>query len=101
MQKLRITYVHYLQIAAPVSAHYYSIKFSTVAVVPELLKFRAFIINESFIPSVLKGYKVLESIKFRSRKPRLTAVGIRFADHATPSIRKSWRSLGRYSTLAD
>jgi hypothetical protein len=37
----------------------------------------------------------------------LTAVGIRCADHATPSIRKSWhyadkrRSLGRYSSLAD
>jgi hypothetical protein len=25
-----------------------------------------------------------------SRKPRLTAVGIRCADHATPSIRRSW-----------
>jgi hypothetical protein len=25
-----------------------------------------------------------------SRKPRLTAVGIRCADHATQSIRKSW-----------
>jgi hypothetical protein len=25
-----------------------------------------------------------------SRKPRLTAVGIRCTDHATPSIRKSW-----------
>jgi hypothetical protein len=25
-----------------------------------------------------------------SRKPRLTVVGIRCTDHATPSIRKSW-----------
>jgi hypothetical protein len=25
-----------------------------------------------------------------SRKPRLTSVGIRCADHATPSIRQSW-----------
>jgi hypothetical protein len=24
------------------------------------------------------------------RNPRLTAMGIRWADHATPSIRKSW-----------
>jgi hypothetical protein len=46
-----------------------------------------------------------------SRKLRLTAVGIRWADHATPTIRKSWhqlrlevavcRSVGRYSYLAD
>jgi hypothetical protein len=28
--------------------------------------------------------------RLRSRKPWLTAVGIRWADHATPSIRKSW-----------
>jgi hypothetical protein len=26
----------------------------------------------------------------RSRKPGLTAVGIRCVDHATPSIRNSW-----------
>jgi hypothetical protein len=43
-----------------------------------------------------------------SRNPRLTAVGIRCADHATPSIAKlginfadKQRSLGRYSSLAD
>jgi hypothetical protein len=46
--------------------------------------------------------------RLRSRKSRLTTVGIRCADHATPSIRKSWhyfankrRSLGRHSSLAD
>jgi hypothetical protein len=37
-----------------------------------------------------------------SRKPILTAVGIRCADRSIPSIRKSWRrSLGRYGSLAD
>jgi hypothetical protein len=43
-----------------------------------------------------------------SRKPRLTTWGIRCADHASPSIRRSWhyfankrRSLGRHSSLAD
>jgi hypothetical protein len=42
------------------------------------------------------------------RNPRLTTGGIRCADHATPSISKSWhyfaykrRSLGRHSSLAD
>jgi hypothetical protein len=35
-----------------------------------------------------------------SRKSRLTAVGIRCADHATPSIRKSWHQLRRQSTVA-
>jgi hypothetical protein len=29
------------------------------------------------------------------------AVGIRHADHMAPSIRKGWRSLGRYISLAD
>jgi hypothetical protein len=44
----------------------------------------------------------------RSRKPRLTAVGIRCVDHVTPSTRKvgtnfagKRRALGRYSSLAD
>jgi hypothetical protein len=48
------------------------------------------------------------TLLIRSRKPRLTTVGIRCADHATPSIRKGWhyfaikrRSLGRHSSLAD
>jgi hypothetical protein len=42
-----------------------------------------------------------------SRKSRLTAVGIRCSDYATPSIRKSChyadmrRSLGRYNSLTD
>jgi hypothetical protein len=47
-------------------------------------------------------------LSLRSKKPGLTTGGIRCADHATPSIRKSWtyytnkrRSLGRRSSLAD
>jgi hypothetical protein len=31
-----------------------------------------------------------KSSSSESRKPSLTAVGIRCADHTTPSIRKSW-----------
>jgi hypothetical protein len=31
-----------------------------------------------------------EPLRSRSRKPRLTAVGIRCADHVTPSTGKSW-----------
>jgi hypothetical protein len=49
-----------------------------------------------------------KSSGFWSGKPRLKAVGIRCADHATSSIRKvvtnfadMRRSLGRYSSLAD
>jgi hypothetical protein len=35
-----------------------------------------------------------------SRKPRLTSVGIRCADHATPSIRKSWHEVRRQAAVA-
>jgi hypothetical protein len=37
---------------------------------------------------------------FRSREPRLTTVGVRFADHATPSIRKSWHWLRQQAAVA-
>jgi hypothetical protein len=33
---------------------------------------------------------LLEKRIAQSRKPKLTAVGIRCADHATPHIRQSW-----------
>jgi hypothetical protein len=49
-----------------------------------------------------------KSIGYRSRNPKLTAVGICCADHATPFTHKfgtnfadMWPSLGWYSSLAD
>jgi hypothetical protein len=36
----------------------------------------------------------------RSTKPRLTAVGIRCADHATPATRKGWHELRRQAAVA-
>jgi hypothetical protein len=51
---------------------------------------------------------VVVVVEIRSRKPRLTAVGTRCADHATPFypqksalLRRQRQSLGRYSSLAD
>jgi hypothetical protein len=40
--------------------------------------------------------RITELLEWKSsdsgfRKPRVTALGIRCADHATPSIRKSWQ----------
>jgi hypothetical protein len=35
-------------------------------------------------------FHFLYSLSLGSRKPRSTAVGIRYADHATPSTRKVW-----------
>jgi hypothetical protein len=46
--------------------------------------------------------KILRSVMYgsRSRKPKLTAVGVRWADHATPSIRKSWHYFRRHAAVA-
>jgi hypothetical protein len=41
----------------------------------------------------------MEKLRLRSRKPRLMAVGIRCADHATLSISKSWQ-LRRQAAVA-
>jgi hypothetical protein len=51
--------------------------------------FQLFIHYSSYHPTMYS--LVADSfVKFRSRKPRLTTVGIRYPDHAKPSIRKSW-----------
>jgi hypothetical protein len=48
----------------------------------------------TFLPQVgnTPDFRILQySVLFRSRRLRLTTVGIRRVDYATPSIRKSWR----------
>jgi hypothetical protein len=42
----------------------------------------------------------MKSRSYGSRKSRLTDVGIRCADHAAPSIRKSWHWLCRHAAVA-
>jgi hypothetical protein len=46
------------------------------------------------------GYRFKQSSGSESRKSRLTAVGIRRADHATPSIRKSSHQLRQHAAVA-
>jgi hypothetical protein len=48
-------------------------------------------INKTLFCYILRAFVKKPEIKvIRSRKTEITAVGIRCADHATPSIRKSW-----------
>jgi hypothetical protein len=47
----------------------------------------------------LRSY-LKEKWRLRSRKLRLTTVGIRCADHATPSICKSWHYLPQQAAVA-
>jgi hypothetical protein len=70
-----------------------------------ILRLRMVIQKEPICKKVLK---VNLSHRVRSGKSRLTTGEIRCADHATPSIRKSWhyfakkrRSLDRHSSHAD
>jgi hypothetical protein len=69
-------------------------------------KVNFFLLLWAYITSSWKAWNCIAWL--RSRKPRLTAVGIRCADHATPSTHKvgtnfadKRRLLGRYSSLAD
>jgi hypothetical protein len=48
----------------------------------------------------LKGY-LEEKVAAPVQKAENTSVEIRHAGHVEPSIRKSWLSLGRYSSLAE
>jgi hypothetical protein len=41
-----------------------------------------------------------ENVAAPVKKTKLTAVGIRRADHATPSIRKSWHELRQQTAVA-
>jgi hypothetical protein len=47
-------------------------------------------------------YKITDYVsqKLRSRIPRLTAVGSRCADHASPSTREGWHELRRQAAVA-
>jgi hypothetical protein len=45
---------------------------------------------QKFLNIIEQEFNFLVTVIVRSRKPILVAVGIRCADHATPSIRKIW-----------
>jgi hypothetical protein len=92
--RIRFSYDHFAQIQRK----------KTVCIVDEACLSRRCLAMDSQFLSRAEAGKVLTKLlpsngyprysiyiySVRSRKPRLTAVGIRCADHATPSIRKSW-----------
>jgi hypothetical protein len=80
-------------------------RFVTVSLLKHILGLMS-LFNKAVI---LNFNKLLLKYSVWSRKPKLTALGIRCADHATPSIlykvgtnfAGKLRSLSRYSSLAD